>query len=226
MFQKASTKKILFLDPANFVGGAELFLLNFMKFILEENLSLSLFTTGLKTYVDQVPAGVKVSKVDMPRLRRNWKVIFELIRSVKVLRTRINKDKPDLVVSNTIRSHVLSGFALKRENIPLIWILHDYTFPKIFLRLLIRVPYRIICVSHGVRRSVLRTVGNKYQYKIVVITNAVDLLEISRLKEAPLSLAQEKADSEFWIGNIGRIEPWKGQLFFLLAAEKVIQALP
>lgn len=218
--------KILFIDPANFVGGAELFLLDFIKFLAKENVTISLFTTGLKSYVDKIPKGVKIRVVGMPRLSRNLKGIFGLFSGPKQLRSSISVERPALVVSNSVRSHVLSALALKNEALPLIWILHDYTFPKLLMKLLVKVPRTIICVSSGVEKYVLKTVGSKYKNKVVVIPNAVDLLEISRLQNEPLVLAQKKSDGEFWIGNIGRIEPWKGQLYFLEAAKKIVQIMP
>lgn len=219
--------KVLVLDPANFIGGAELFMIDFLKqAAAEKDLTFTVGTTGLSEYVENIPDGVKVEKMLLARLQprslRSW---LDLRKSVREVSAFLKKEQIDVVFSNSVRANMIAALACKKTKKRLVWMLHDFTFPRFLLKRLGRYPAKIVCVSPAVKEYFLAATKNRFEEKIVIVPNGVDLELIQKKARAPISLPVKNPD-EYWIGTVGRIEPWKGQLWFIKAARQVLQKVP
>ncbi len=220
------SRNVLILDPANFIGGAELFMLDFLKgAAAHKDITFVVGTTGLEAYVQQVPESVPAHTLFLPRLKStsisSW---FDLFRAVRLLRRFVREKKIDVILSNSVRANVIAALALPKK-VRLVWMLHDFTFPIRLMRFLAKKPHKIVCVSRIVQKYFLSATRGKWEDKTEIIPNGVDLGLLQKRSIEKVTLPQKKND-EYWIGNIGRIEPWKGQLYFLKAARRVLSKIP
>jgi len=224
--KKKLSLPVLILDPANFIGGAECFMLDFLRYTTsKKNYTFIVGTTGNKEYVSQIPAHCKIFKLPLPRLRLfSLSSLLALRRSVREISSFVEKKKIALIISNSVRSHVIASFVSKKTHVPLLWMMHDFTFPRMILSYLAKVPVRIVCVSYAVRKYVLLATRGKWKEKMVVIPNGVDLANIQQ--QAAMNIKLPLKRNEIWVGTIGRIERWKGQEYFIRAAIKMLNLVP
>jgi glycosyltransferase involved in cell wall biosynthesis len=147
-------KRVLFVDHAPIVGGAQLVLATHI-----EQLDRKRFTP-LVACTDAVPAlveryraaGAEVHTVPMDRLReRSLRVVGRLLRSAVELRRVVVREKVDLVVSNTSRAAYVASLALVGTGVPLVWWVRDFLFGERVFRALRSAPHAIIGVSHAIR---------------------------------------------------------------------------
>ena len=143
-----------------------------------------------------------------------------LFNFIKYIRT----NKVDLVVSNTYKSHIISGMSafLIRQNIA--WRFHDiiqrefsahyFSWMNIFLMKLVSLRVsKIIGVSNAVIDS-FKDYGFKSS-KLSVVYNGLD--HSSNKGELII-----KNRDKIKIGWIGRFTPWKGIREFIILAKKLI----
>jgi glycosyltransferase involved in cell wall biosynthesis len=146
--------RILFVDHAPFIGGAQLVLAEHI-----EELDRSRFTP-LVACTSTVPAlvaryrdaGAHVITLPMGRLKAwNPAVPVRLLRAAYHLRRAIHTQKVDLVVANTARASYIASLAVMGTRVGLIWWVRDFLFqPWLFQRLQGSAD-RIICVSEAIR---------------------------------------------------------------------------
>lgn len=147
-------------------------------------------------------------------------------RSFGVLMDRI---KPDVVHTNSMKAHLLALMPARLRGIPLIWHVRDILEPGWLLRSLSFLggsgPRKILCISKGVAAQFE---GSSASAVTQVVYNGIavekflgrDETEISRLRE---SLGA--GDDHVSIGIVGQISRWKGQDTFIEAAAKVLEAV-
>jgi glycosyltransferase involved in cell wall biosynthesis len=141
----------------------------------------------------------------------------------------IKKHNVVLVHSNTC--HVLAGaIAAKIMKVTHIWHIHERDISPSFLRKMLArtvlfLSEKVITVSEENRRHFF---GARHcSAKIAVISGGVDLSRFNK------GVSGQRIKDEFnldgntkLIGMVGRITPWKGQIYFLEAASKVIKPYP
>lgn len=218
---------ILFIDPANFIGGAELFAVDFLKH--SHTFNFHLLTSGNEKYLELTKKlKLRVHIFPIPRLKpfnfKNVRLFFLVVQEILRL---IREERIDLIHSNSIRAHICASFASLISRKPLIWMIHDFTFPKLFFRLLVFVPRTIIVSSESVRIFYRKLIPRRFHEKIILIPNGFDWQKIQSMhvsgnvrKELHLS------DDMALVGMVGRIDWWKGQDYFIRAASKVIAKIP
>lgn len=132
----------------------------------------------------------------------------------------------ELVYSNTL-AVIIGAFWAKRKQIPHIWHIHEILAgPKPLVKLLSTVLDS--STVHPI--AVSQAVADNWQphlkkAKIQVIHNGIpyeDFLAKHPLARKELGLPED----QLIIGMIGRINPWKGQLFFLEIAEQLCKKYP
>ncbi len=222
---KSQTLRLLAVDPATLLGGAELFMLDFLRFLSRKRtISCTLATSGISDYIDQVPKPITVKMIEMPRLTKTWRSFLDVRAARNRLVDLIRKNKIEIILSNSIRAHLIATLAARKTRVPIVWMIHDFTFPRWLLRWLIKTPVQIMCVSESVRTYIVHATNSKWAGKITVVPNGVDLKRIDQLRAASIALPQKH--QEVWVGNLGRIEPWKGQRQFIEVAQKVLVHFP
>lgn len=217
-------KNILFFNESSKMGGAEHSLL-----VLLQNLDRAKYNPILITE-DEGELTQKCQKADiafecvtLPKLFdsnpvRQGKNILLYFSSLFKVKRLIKKYDPVLMHSNTSRMHMLIPLAGKLFGCPVVshlrWIPIDSHLEKHLVRtffLLLR-PY-IIAISH----VVVDAYGIGKYHKKSVVYNGVQLPD--EVLETPYDIRNKyNIDSgKKILLSIGRIEPWKGQLFLLQA---------
>lgn len=202
--------RLCYVIPADFIGGAELFALDFIKQIADQA-EIFVIHSPEPTFekaLKKLP--VQTRTMPFPRIKKfSLKSLFDYFLTARRLKKVIAEIKPSVVLTNSIRAHIVAARALGDSQTPLAFFVHDFTFPTLFFRLTQGKAQRIFTCSEEVKHDLITKGGEPA--KIEVIYNGVDL---ERFTEPSKS-------TKIRIGIIGRIDPWKGQDVFIQAANKI-----
>jgi glycosyltransferase involved in cell wall biosynthesis len=145
----------------------------------------------------------------------------------------LRKNRFQLVLTNTIKSHLYGSVAARLCSIPLIWRFHDVLSPSDFSPFLIKCialfgrlfPKKILAVSEVTRDHLAQNGIDRG--KIDVIFNSVDHERL----ESPEGFNNIRGEYRLengvkLVGCIGRIIPQKGQKVLLAAVPGVLQRYP
>jgi len=213
--------KVLIIDPAHFVGGAELFTIDLVNYIQSNfsNIQIDIVFNGNLDYKKLLAPNIKVFAIDFPRLRRTGvRALFNLYTSVRAIRKIIKIGKYDIVHTNSVRAHITGSMAVSKCKTKLFWFMHDFTAPKILTRFFIFKPTGILCCSESVKKYVLK-INKNIKNKITVVPNGIDTQQINKfIKPVNPQITN--------IGIIGRIDPWKGQHYFIRTADLLLNDYP
>lgn len=215
---------ILYLDHAPIFGGAEVVLLNLIA-ALDWHRYRPLVATSENASFRSALAKAHIESVVVPfgRLNRSGALLLiHLTQAVRAVRRIIRVRRIDLIHSNTLRAHIVGSLAAALTRAPLIWTLHDNTFPSRMARLLSPVPRHVICVSQWLE-DLYGPLG--IAFKAAVVYNGQEL-------DAPLVTASD-VRGEFGVPataplvvNVGRLVAGKAPHLFVQAARRVLQAKP
>jgi len=193
--------RILFLNPASVLGGAERSLLDLMASLRRAEPSIELHLAGpvegpLAGEAERL--GVRVTSLPMTRVltglgdsglrgRGRWRAALALLRSampaawagwgyVRRLRRLIESLRPDVVHSNGMKFHLLAALATPRDRPPaVVWHLRDFLGNRrLMSRLLGRAARRVagaVAISHAVAEDAQRVLPH---LPIAVVHNAID----------------------------------------------------
>ncbi len=225
-------KKILLIDQADFIGGAELFNLDLINNLNTEEFKLNLLFSGNQNYQKKIKKKINEYAYPLPKIKSGFFKYWNLIKSVWLIRTIVKREKIDLIQTNTIRTHILAALAKKifKLEVKLVWFVHDFTFPAKPLKKLIKIPNQILTCSETVKKDLLQKTNQSFAPKIAVVYNGVIPQKIKKEDKQMKALhnfirtgTTRNVLQKFKIGIIGRLDPWKGQDVFLKAAKKVLE---
>ncbi|MGI8457563.1 MAG: glycosyltransferase family 4 protein [Propionibacteriaceae bacterium] len=231
--------RVLVLDHTALLSGAEVALARLLASLdLEQfHTEVLLFSPGpLAERLRAAGVGVDVALLrdDLVQLSRTellrrpdrmLAAVVALLRYVARLRVEIRRRRPDLVVTNSLKSAVLGGLASRLAGVPWVWHLHDRLSADYLpgpvaaaLRFLARVgPRRVVVNSLD---SAAR-LGHQPRGHVVV---AYPGLPADAFRSVP---GRTEVDAGRPIlGMLGRISATKGQLEFLRAAAEVARSHP
>ncbi|MBI5415159.1 glycosyltransferase family 4 protein [Candidatus Peregrinibacteria bacterium] len=218
-----SPSQILWLDPADFLGGAELFSLDLFP-ELSRKFAITVLTGSTSSdFAVKIPSNIRVQKFLFPRLKPpSPKTFAAFFRTAHELKKFLEKNTYDILHTNSIRTHILASYVLKkipRNRAPkLTFFVHDFTFPSWAVWAFAGRADKIFCCSHAVE-SDLQAKGISPE-KIRVIPNGIR-------SEKFTSNPHKKTPHEFpTIAILGRIDEWKGQHIFLEAVKILQKSLP
>ena len=206
-------KKILAIDQGEHLGGAERFLSELLTRI-GDRYQVGLLT-GKNADYHRLYEGsqVEIIPVSIPRLKpMSVKSLTEYRRTQDALRKKIQEYSPDLILSNTVRTHLLISPLAKEYHIPLVWMAHDLTFPGTLLRWFIGYPQAIVSCSRFVEAAYHSPAKKKSLQNHVLYPFGIDPKHLDRLK---------KVKREKIIGMVGNFIPWKGQEIFIRMAHEL-----
>lgn len=213
-------RKIIYLDHTPFVGGAQLVLGAHMKALDKDKFDpVVVCSKQAPSLVDYYQSGgARVITIDFGRLKTfNPRVLLGLVKIFKELSDIFRVEKPDLVVTNTVRAHLVGSVTAQRLQIPVIWIIRDYTFPNFLLNKLVDIPRKILTVS----KELVEYYHLEKTGKVQVIYVGTDFDQSSKDK---LKLAE--IENAIVVGFVGRLVHWKGCQVLVRAMEKVVKQNP
>ena len=207
--------KIIYIFQVDFVGGAELFALDFLKFAARKSELIAVISENApKKFVEKIPKNVEKISMNLPRLNlRNLpKIFFTILKLRKIFK----KNKNAKIVANTVRTAILTNFAMKFSARKFYFFAHDFTFSKIFLRICEKKFTKIFAVSRAIKNDFLKKFSTKFsREKILKIANPAP--------QFSTKFEFQKNLKKFRVGIFSRIDRWKGHKIFLRAAQKVLR---
>lgn len=219
-------KNLLIIDPANFLGGAEKFMIDLINANTFKNFNVYLLTNNNKDYLNQINnKNINIIKMDLQNLPfKNVLNIFKFIIYVYRISKIIKEKKIDIIITNLVRTHFLGAILSKINKKDIYWFLHDFTFPKKLLNLTINIPKKIFVVSTSIKKYLIKNTKIKDRKNIITIFNAIDKenIKILKNKKSDISLPK-KRKTDYWVAIIGRIEQWKGQEEFIQTAKILLK---
>lgn len=227
--------RLCIIDQGEIFGGAECFALDLIRMLPKDiyEIHVCISKNAHPTYKKALEElhSVKVHEMTIPQLKplSLIKIVY-FLRSCFSLWNIVRKTKANVLYTNTVRAHIVGSMVSLMRHIPLVWVLHDFTFPKTFMKPLIRIPRKVIGVSEVVLEYVQDTCGHAWDDKLAIIPNGVSIEKV--LVPAIETLRDNDGKSftfeegKRYIGIIGRIDIWKGQDVFLKAAKILNENYP
>ncbi len=147
-------------------------------------------------------------------LRAVWDTVTYTGRVTRELRRR----KPDLVHTNSLKSHIYGGVAARLAGVPHVW----HTRDRIAVDYL---PGPAVALMRFIARTLPAAVIANSQATLDTVTAGSPLRRVVVPPEVlsdpvlPLALERHKGEDAgpYTVGLIGRLSPWKGQDLFLRA---------
>jgi len=218
-------KKVLFLDHADILGGAEQSLLLLIKYLDKEKyLPVVGLTANAPLAKPLKELGVKTVNLKLPQLKgvkRPFRLLKTVWEGVKEVKAVIRKEQIDLVHGNVLRASIYGALAAYLSKKPFVWHVRDIKqqerFTAFFLSLL---ATKILAISNAVKLALPRF----SQQRTSVLANALPLSEIEQNCFTAPSIRQRFGlpEDAFVIANVGWLAPWKGQDLLLQVAKKVL----
>jgi len=222
------TTRILYIDHADWMGGAEQCLL-----VLLRGLDRGGYAPLLACNADSPlagpasEAGVPVYRLELGKLRgrrdlaglaRSWQ------RGIAGLRELIRGEGVDLVHSNTMRASLYAAPAARLAGRPLVWHVHDIHHERLYRWLLSLAAAHIIPVSGAAARPLPAW----SRRKLSIIPNGVELERFVPNDGWRQATRREwgAAEAEVWIGTAGWLAPWKQTELFVEMAERLAGMCP
>jgi len=220
--------RILFISTEGYVAGAEKSLLLLLEELVERH-DLHVACPGDGPLAERLRCFVST----WHRLRNGGRshryspqwVVYWLTVSFQIaliaLRTR-----PDMIHANNLHAAFASVPASVLSRTKLIWHVRDVAGPRAAYRLVGYFSSHAVAVSRWVRDYIVNngTSADKVTvaYNGVAVTNRRPRATV----HGQISRRSYGSKGAFVFGNVGQFVPWKNQMLFLAAAEKVAHVLP
>ena len=241
----ASVRRILYLDHTAVLGGGELALLALVKELDRTRFDpvVLLFSEG--PLLADMQAIAETHVLPMPQeladARREsmhgagglpWRKAIGLLRFMASLSRVVDRLRPDLIHTNSLKSDLLGGFVARYQGVPVVWHIRDRIDEDYLPARAVRV-FRVACglLPQGLianSRATLKSLYLRQDKPAAVISSGIDLqpFEQAAAANAETLAAAIASGRELRVGLIGRICPWKGQEIFLRAAARVLDQRP
>jgi len=218
-----TARRILFVDHATAPGGAEHALLTLFAALDRTRFAPQLASPAGALADAASGLGIRVHHLPLPRLRAAPGAPWHLARAVAALMRIIRESGVELVHVNTVRASVYGGLAARLTRRRLVWHVHDILEPGVYVRGMCRAADVAVAVSAAVAAP-LPCVG-----KVRVIHNGVrsETFRINRTPEAARLRAQWGIPPAApLVGQVARLQPWKGQRDVIAVAEMLAGDVP
>ncbi|MDO9565596.1 MAG: glycosyltransferase [Candidatus Desulfaltia sp.] len=216
---------ILYLvNSGEIIGGGEISLLGLIKELNRKKFNPLVICPEGGSLFNELNKIVVETKIVRMETIRNLN-IFSWVRTVNKLIQLIKKREINLIHSNGSRATIFGGIAARLTKTPLIWHVRIADSDKLLDKFLVKLADKIIVVSKAVSRR-FDWIEDK-EDKIVLVYNGIDLERFKpdvgiRKVRGKISLSSETP----LVATVGRLDWYKGHKYLLVAAEKVVQALP
>ncbi|MCL6444888.1 MAG: glycosyltransferase family 4 protein [Alicyclobacillus sp.] len=217
----ASPITVAIVNHTSRLGGAERVLLTFLKYADSSSLR-PVLVCPIGPLADEAQAlGVECVPFDsvsqiattrsMVSFKNDFITTYEALRNLNSILATI---RPDVVMSNSVKSHVLCSLACRRLRIPHVVRLHDHlsAFSKgarAILVLALRRAALVSCVSKSVANSVVDVLGSSKRVEVCYNGHVFADVVLSHHIEGTRVVAA------------GWLFPWKGFDVFIRAMEMI-----
>lgn len=222
------SRRVLFVDHADWMGGAEQNLLLLMAHLDRRRFEPVLAAAPASPLARAArELGIEVQEVPLARLRgrRSPDLLPAWWKGVTALHHLLRQGRFDILHSNTQRASLYAAPAARLAGVPLVWHVHDiHVGEPLYCRLMSRCSTAIVAISSAVAAPLPAGA----QRKLFLIPNGID---VDRFRpDAParrrLRAAMNVPEEALLLGNAGWIAPWKQVELFLEVARRIAPALP
>lgn len=243
----AAQIRVLFVDHTASLGGGEIALANLVRHLdpakvkpivvlASEGPLVERLREFAETHVLPLPAQVLTQRKDklgigtLLRLKDAWSVLLYVGRLARFIRER----DIDLVHTNSLKADLIGGLAGRLSLRPVIWHVRDRIdddyLPKPVVRafrLLSRlIPTFVIANSAATLRTLRpQPKGQEAALSESSKSNGRETVVHDGTSVPPMQV-RSGTRSEFYVGLVGRISPWKGQHVFIQAAALMAKRFP
>jgi glycosyltransferase involved in cell wall biosynthesis len=228
-----STPRVLFLDQAGVLGGAELYLLDVAR-AFRDTSRVVLFEAG--PFLERLrDARIAAEAYSAPsallnvRKTAGWGSALQALPGLARLTAQVARTARDydVLFANSQKAMLVAGLAGAVARRPVVWSLHDMLTAAHFSALNRRVAVtganwfvdRVV-VNSRATQSAFRQSGGRVD-KTTVVYNGIDAAPFDAIDPSDLETLRgefDKPDAPL-LGVFGRLAPWKGQ-------HVVLEALP
>lgn len=215
--------KIVYLDHAEALGGAEFSLLDLLRTLDRSRFEPTLACPPGPLAERARGLGVAVADLALEKLkdRNPVRSITHLLRGQGVLSTLVREGGFQIAHANTLRTAMVAASAGRRLPARFAWHVRDYVMPTWARSTILRRCHVAIAPS----RFIARSLGASP--KVRVVPNGIEMgsppdPERAAAFRAHVGLPREAPV----IGCLGRIRPWKGQRYFIDVAARLAARLP
>jgi glycosyltransferase involved in cell wall biosynthesis len=211
--------RILLVDHADFLGGAERSALELLKSVdpVRYQITIACAPGGMMDVARA--AGAPTVTLDLPQLRGTRNVLTapgRFAAGVSGLVRLIRNQRIQIVHSNTMRAAIYASNAARLAGTKFLWHVRDLHRSRTFVWSMALAAHAIIANS----RAVARTIPSFARQKTTVVYNGISLSDFDRASADGLAFRAELgvAASDVLVGTIGWLAPWKGHRAFMAAA--------
>jgi len=242
-----SETRVLFVDHTAALSGGEIALFNLLRCLDPKKVKpvVVLGAEGpladrlrpiFETHVLSLSPSVATQKKDKLGIRTLFRVrdVLDVLVYVRRLAAFIRQHNIRLVHTNSLKADIIGGMAARLALRPVVWHVRDRIEDDYLPRLVVRV-FRLlshVIPSYVIANSAatLRTLHLGRRARGTSIPSGIELngkTAVVHDGTSPAVLAERNGPrSEFRIGLVGRISPWKGQHIFIEAAGLVNMRFP
>lgn len=208
---------VLFVDHAAALGGAEISML-----LTLQELDRKRFLPHLATVPGRLAAaarlrGIAVHEIPLGKLRGQLRRPWGPAAGLRALVRIILRERIRLVVGNTIRASIYAALAAHLTRRGFVWWVRDIVPAETWARLMCLASRQIVTVSRAAAAAIPSA------EKVHVIYNPVRLADFDDCgaRAAHLRRSWGVAADALLVGQVARLQEWKGQKEVIAAAERL-----
>jgi glycosyltransferase involved in cell wall biosynthesis len=225
------TYRVLFLDHASALGGAERSLLLLIKHLDRSRWESHLVCTGGPLAEQATALGVPVHPAPMPRLRRSPCFLRDWLAGARAIAHLARQSGAALLVANTVRAALYAASAARLTSVPFVWHMRDFWLSESRPRRLWAdmLGKRLLCAAaaHVITNSQAVAAHLPSRRRITVVYNGIEIERFDPAMDGTLFRTRYGIPPDVpLVGTVGRLRPWKGQARFLWLAAQVVREVP
>ncbi|MFW6310855.1 MAG: glycosyltransferase family 4 protein, partial [Nanoarchaeota archaeon] len=203
-------EKIAIINVAGDYGGAEKSILDLSKELIKEYQAIFVLTN--KYLEKEVQNDFRYHSVKSGSFKSIFG-IFNLFRTFTQIYAILLKEKPDIILTNNVRSHIVGALVSLLFRSKCFWIMRDYQFNKFFYNLLKVIPSNIIFISRQLKDFYSKEKNYPIIPNIVNLSNSGDFY-----------FEENKSDIEYCrILNVSNFSKLKGLEFIIYALHELLK---
>jgi glycosyltransferase involved in cell wall biosynthesis len=209
-------RRVLFVDHARAMGGAETSLLILMRNLDPERYQPVLIGQAGVLMDRASAAGIEAHSLPMPRLRASVRAPLHLARFALELRKLADGQGASLVHATVLRAALYAAPAARVARLPMIWHVRDILQPGRSSSALCASAAEVLAISQAVAQVL------PCAKRARVIHNPIEA------SDPPISGRQALGlpESGELVASVGRLRRWKGHHRFLELAATIAPAQP